>query len=114
MHEWTKIPVTLGDACALLGMTSSPLCMSTPDSSSSRSSSDDDLLHRSSGIRHEAGAYELIDASAGVKRAEVELEELDLDGSPIYHDEDEHFDYPETEKAFGEVVVVMKHIQKGS
>ena len=58
--------------------------------------------------------YEAVENPDSEDDAVAELEELDLDGNPIYHDEDDQLDYPETEKKFGEVVVIMKHIQKGT
>jgi uncharacterized protein (DUF779 family) len=75
------------------------------------SDSSDELLHQSAkDIDGDEGMYERVDARMAGLGADVE--ELELDGSPIYQDDDQ-FDYPETEKKFGEVVVVMKHIQKG-
>jgi len=77
-------------------------------------SSDDDVLHRSSALDDHDDMYEPVESRDSADEAAAELEELDLDGNPIYHDEDDLFDYPDTEKQFGEVVVVMKHIQKGT
>lgn len=85
--------------------------MSLVSSSMSGSSSDDDLLQRSGSPLDVKDAYERI----GIEAENDYLEEIqDVDGNPIYHDEDDTFDYPDTEKQFGEVVVIMKHIQKGT
>lgn len=74
----------------------------------SRSSSDEDLLSRSGRGDGAMDSYEPIQAES----LEDDLQELDVDGNPIYHDEDDTFDYPDMEKQFGEVVVVLKHLQK--
>lgn len=77
------------------------------------SSDDDDGLLLSSKERMKGSPeYEPV-GTGSVQAVAEELEELDVDGNPIY-DDDDHFDYPHTEKKFGEVVVVMKHIQKGT
>jgi hypothetical protein len=86
--------------------------MSKSGTSISPSSSDDDLLHRSGGRLDDDEMYERVGVDHEVEEVGTEFEELDLDGNPVYHDEDDKFDYPDTDKQFGEVVVIMKHIQK--
>ena len=87
--------------------------MSLDNTSISPSSSEEDILHLSSPSKPQEGRYEYLGSLEHDSISE-DLAELDLDGNPVYHDEDDTFDYPQTEKQFGEVVVVMKHIQKGT
>lgn len=79
----------------------------------SASSSEDEMQHLNDPKSYSKDKYEYLEP-AGVDETRHELAELELDGSPVYHDEDDNFDYPQTEKQFGEVVVVMRHIQKGT
>lgn len=85
--------------------------MSFENSLLSASSSEDEMQHLNDPKSYSNDKYDYLEP-AGADEVRHDLAELELDGNPIYDDDEDNFDYPQTEKQFGEVVVVMRHIQK--
>lgn len=87
--------------------------MSLERASLTPSSSHDEMDHLADPKNYSGDKYEYLEPLDD-EPLSGQLSELDLGGDPVFEDDTDNFDYPQTEKQFGEVVVVMRHIQKGT